>query len=190
MFLRILDRLSNLGCPARVALVLAGYVAAFMLASMALDIRIAHENPADVQASGGMYAFGDGMYFLFLFSLCASAPTGLAFWFLRKARRLWSVLSTGSLLLAASGITALVLYFAGVWLKAPFGSALETWAALSVLRLLLAPILAGAFLLCLLFAPDRRSRGRFFLAMTTEGLCAAIIVMHLAAPFANGPAGP
>jgi uncharacterized membrane protein (DUF485 family) len=142
-----------------------------------------------VQASGGMYAFGDGMYFLFVFALCASVPTGLALWFLRQAQRLWSFLSASALLMAGTSLIALVPYFAGAWLKAPIHSTLENWAAVSVLLFLFAPILAGAFLVFALFAPDRRTRTRFLSAVAAEGLCGAVIFVHLAAPFANGPAG-
>lgn len=185
-----MERISNLAPLAKSGLVLAGYVAAFMLASLAYDIRVAGEDPADVQASGGMYAFGDGMYFLFVFSLCAAVPTGLGLWFLRRAQRLWAFLTACALMLASTSVIALVLYFASVWSRAPIDSALSNWGAASVLLLLFSPILAGGFLVCLLFAPDRGTRARFFLAMAAEGLCGAAFVMHLAAPFANGPAGP
>jgi hypothetical protein len=187
---RILDRISNLGPLAKAVLVVAGYFAAFMLASLAYDIRVAHEDPADVQASGGMYAFGDGMYFLFVFSLGAAVPTGLWLWFLRKARPVWSFLTTCALLLAATAVASLALYFIGNWLKLPQESALELWAALAVLRLLFTPILGGAFFVCLLLAPDRSTRARFFVAMAAEGICGAIIATHWFAPFVNGPAGP
>lgn len=185
-----IDRIANLGPLAKAVLVVAGYFAAFMLASLAYDIRVAHEDPADVQASGGMYAFGDGMYFLFVFSVCASLPTGAALWFLRRAQKLWSLLTAGALLMASGSAIALVVYFASVWSRAPITSALSTWGAAAVLLLLFAPIQAGASLVCLLFAPDRPTRTRFFIAMAAEGICGAVFVMHLAAPFANGPAGP
>jgi len=170
----LLQRLSNLGALSKTVLVLAGYVAAYFIASFALDLYIARENPADVQGSPGMFAFGELLYFLFVFCVCAAPPTGLALWFLRRAEAFWSFLGASALLLAATGLTALTLYFIGV--KQPIGSTLSLISALAVLRLLACPVLAGAFLLGLLLSPNGQARSRFFHAMAAEGFCAVMLV--------------
>lgn len=186
---RVLERVLKLNPLVKTGLVLAGYVAAFMLASLAYDIRIAHEDPADVQASGGMYAFGDGMYFLFVFALCASVPTAAGLWFLRQARRLWSFLTAGALLIAATAVASALVYSVGILLKPPQNSMLGLWTAIAVLPLLFTPIMAGAFLVFALLAPDQRSRSRFLTAMTAEALSGALIFIHLVGPFTRGVAG-
>ncbi len=67
----------------KIVLVVAGYVAALLLASAAVAIRIADTSGPDAQASAGMYAFGDGLLFIAVFTTVALFPTGLALWFLR-----------------------------------------------------------------------------------------------------------
>ena len=90
----------------KIALVLAGYVAAVLLASAAVAVRIANTSGPDAQASAGMYAFGDGLVFIAVFSAVALVPTGLALWFLRPCRRFWMVLSVAVLVVAAMGLPA------------------------------------------------------------------------------------
>lgn len=53
----------------RVAVVAGGYVAAFLIASAAVAIRVANTNGPDVQAASGMYAFGDTLLVAPLFAL-------------------------------------------------------------------------------------------------------------------------
>jgi len=173
----LLQRISNLGVLPKTVLVLAGYGAAVVLASAAVEARIALQNPADVQGSPGMYAFGDMMFFLFAFCACAALPTAAALWFLRRAERFWSFLSSSAMLLAATGLFALLVYYAGI--HHPIGSPLALAAALAVLRLLVAPVLAGASLLGLLLAPSPKIRSGFFRSMIAELVCAAGIFVHL-----------
>jgi hypothetical protein len=63
---------------AKIGVVLAGYVAAVLAASAAVAVRVAHTSGPDAQASAGMYAFGDGLVFIAVFSAVAVFPTGLA----------------------------------------------------------------------------------------------------------------
>ena len=80
--------------------VLAGYLAAALAASAAVAVRIANTNGPDAQASAGMYAFGDGLLFVAVFSVVAILPTGLALFFLRPYRWFWTVLSIAALAIA------------------------------------------------------------------------------------------
>jgi hypothetical protein len=66
--------------------VVAGYVAAVLAASAAVAVRIANTSGPDAQASAGMYALGDSLLFVAVFSAVALVPTGLALWFLRPYR--------------------------------------------------------------------------------------------------------
>ena len=58
-------------------------------ASAAVAVRIANTSGPDAQASAGMYAFGDGLLFIAVFSAVAIFPTGLALCFLRPCRWFW-----------------------------------------------------------------------------------------------------
>ncbi len=155
---------------ARSALVLAGYVVAVVAASAAVAWRIAHTSGPDAQASAGMYAFGDSMLFLIVFGALAAVPTAMAFYFLRTSRWFWGLLAVLALAIAA---TALAAVGALVLEKlAPRRGPLEMAAALGVLRVLVAPLLAGAFALGALFAPTRLPRRGLLLAALFEGAAA------------------
>jgi len=119
-------------------------------------IRVANTSGPDAQASSGKYAFGDFALFVAVFGLLALAPTGAALYFLRPYRRLWVVLSALALIVALTGVAAVFLYALGRHAVAP--SPLSTWAALSVLRILLAAVLAPAFLVFALFSAHRSPR--------------------------------
>jgi hypothetical protein len=127
----------------KVAVVAVGYVAAFLIASAAVALRVATTSGSDAQASSGMYAFGDSLLFVAVFGICALVPTGAALFLLRPYRRFWTVLSAFAVAVAVTGVTAAILFFVG---RAVAHSALATLAALSVLRILVAPLLALTFL--------------------------------------------
>ena len=153
----------------RVGLVAAGYGAAFLIASAVVAIRVANTSGPDAQASSGMYAFGDFALFVAVFGLLALAPTGAALYFLRPYRRLWVVLSILALGVALTGVAAVFLYALGRHTVAP--SPLATWAALSVLRILLAPVLVPAFLVSALLSSHRSPR---FALLAATGLEVAV----------------
>jgi hypothetical protein len=154
----------------RIGLVAAGYVAAFLAASVAVAIRVANTSGPEAQASSGMYAFGDSYLFIAVFGLLALAPTGAALYFLRPYRRVWVVLSIFALCVASTGLAAAALFAFGRHAVAP--SALATWASLSVLRILLAPILAPAFLVVAIFSPHRSQR---FALLGATGMELAVV---------------
>jgi hypothetical protein len=136
-------------------LIAAGYAAAILIAAAAVAIRVASTNGPDAQASGGMHAFGDAVVFVAVFGVAALVPTGAALIFLRPYRPFWVALSIFSLGVAATGISAAVLFAAG---RHAEPSLLATLAALSVLRILVAPSLAFAFLVSALLSPYRLPR--------------------------------
>jgi len=150
----------------RVGLVAAGYVGAFLIASMAVAIRVANTNGPDALASSGMYAFGDSFLFIMVFGLLALVPTAAALYFLRAYAGLWVALSAIGLSVALTGAAAVVLFVIGRHATAP--SPLATWGAFSVLRILLAPVLAPAFLISGLLSPHRSPRFALLAATVIE----------------------
>ncbi len=97
----------------KVGAVVGGYVAAFLVASAAVGIRLANTSGPDTQASSGMYAAGDALLFAAVFGVAALVPTGAALFFLRPYRRFWTVLSTFSLGVAVTGLAAVALFAIG-----------------------------------------------------------------------------
>ena len=69
---------------AKLGLVIAGYVAACLIAYGAVYINDLFMDPAVLQASSGMSAFGDLILFIGVFGVLALFPTGLALYFLFK----------------------------------------------------------------------------------------------------------
>jgi len=71
-----------LGNFGKLTLVIGGYVASSLIASGVVYVNDLFMDPAVLQASSGMSAFGDLILFVGVFGLCALVPTGLAFYFL------------------------------------------------------------------------------------------------------------
>ena len=162
----------------KIALVLAGCMAALLLASAAVAVRIATTSGPDAQASAGMYAFGDGLLFIAVFSVIALFPTALALWFLRPYRWFWIALSITALMIAATGLLAASTYALAAHLTIPRESPLMIGADLAVLRMLLAPPLATAFGLAGVIASNRVSRWLLLAAAGTEVAVAGYAVLH------------
>ncbi len=156
----------------KVTVVAGGYVAAFLAASAAVAIRMATTSGPEAQAAGGMYAFGDSIVFVAVFGLLALLPTGAVLYFLRPYRRFWMVLSLLCLAVALTGLTAAILYVAG---RHAAPSPLATWASYSVLRILVAPLLAPTFLVCALITPHRSPRLTFLAATAIETALTACV---------------
>lgn len=70
----------------KVALVLAGYIAAIVVASTVVYIYVLATDSPDRQASSGMYAFGDSLLFLAVLGVASLPATGAALVFLRGCR--------------------------------------------------------------------------------------------------------
>ena len=146
-------------------LVAVGYVAAFLIASVAVAVRVANTNGPDAQAASGMYAFGDSLLFFAVFGVSALVPTGAALVFLPPCRQFWTVVAALGVLVAVTGVAAAMLFLVGRH-SAP--SLLATLAGLSVLRILVAPVLALTFLVCAVLSPHRSARSAFVAAMVME----------------------
>lgn len=159
-------RFETLAPATKVAAVAGGYVVAFLIASFAVWIHVSLTSGPDQDASSGMYAFGDSLLFLAAFSIAAVAPTGGALYFLRPYRRFWIALAVAALVIAATAIAAILVYLGGR--TAAPNSALHMWGAFAVLRLLVAPIFAGAFFGAGLLGPDGRWRPLLFIASAIE----------------------
>jgi hypothetical protein len=140
---------------AKVGVVVGGYVAAGLVASAAVAIRLARTSGPEAQAESGMYAFGDLVLFAAVFGIAALVPTGAALVFLRPYRRFWTALSILGLGVALTGLAAVVLFAVG---RHTAPSPLATWASLAVLRILLAPLLALVALVCAVLSPYRFPR--------------------------------
>jgi len=149
----------------KIVAVAGGYVAAFLVASGVVAVRVAYTSGPDAQASSGVYAFGDAVLFAAVFGVVALVPTGAALFFLRPYRRFWSGLAALGLAVAVTGVTATILYSVG---RHATASPLATWAALSVLRILAAPLLALGFLACAIFSPHRSPRLALLAATVME----------------------
>ena len=157
---------------------MTGYAGAFATALIALDQRLrATAHSPDVQASGGMHAFGDGLLFLFVFGLVALLPTALALYYLRPARKFWSALSLGALAVASTGLAAALVVLLS---KQPQLQAMLTLPAIfGVMRLLLAPVLGPTFIVCALFAPEARSRWQLGIAAVIECMAGASWIVSI-----------
>jgi hypothetical protein len=139
----------------RAGMVAVGYIAALLVASAAVAIRVANTSGPDAQASSGMYAFGDAVLFVAVFGVGALVPTGAALFFLRPYRPFWTVLSAFGLGIAVTGFAAVAAFAIG---RHAAPSPMATWAAFSVLRILIAPLFALTFLVCAVFSPYRFPR--------------------------------
>ena len=76
--------MSKMSRLAKLGLVIGGYVVACLVAYGAVYINDLFMDPAVLQASGGMSAFGDLILFVGVFGVLALLPTGLGIFFLLK----------------------------------------------------------------------------------------------------------
>jgi hypothetical protein len=161
----------------KILLVVVGYVLAFVIATSVVNVYVAATNGPDRQTDSGMVAFGDSLLFLGVLAVAAVPATGTALFFLRPYLSFWRFLSVGALLIASSGAAALAATLLPV--SADMGSSLGTWAAIAPLRLLLAPLLALAMVVCLLLAPTRDSKLALLCASVIETLAFLLWVASL-----------
>jgi hypothetical protein len=154
----------------KVGVVAAGYIAAVVIAAAVVALRIKFLSGPDEEASSGMHAFGDALLFVTVFSVCALVPNGAALFFLRSYRRFWSVFSTLGLAVAVTGVAAAVIFHVGRYAT---DEPLVTWVTFSVLRILVAPLLALTFPVCAAFSPYRFARFTLLAAAAMEAAVSA-----------------
>lgn len=140
----------------RILPIVAGYVAALVLAIAVVGVNFALKRGQDNQASSGMSAFGDAILFLGVFGLAAIPATGAGLFLLRPHGQFWRAASVVAVAIAATGIAALVDYLVSGTSNG--GSLRGTWSILSPLRLLLAPAFAVVLSLAGVFSPGRAAR--------------------------------
>lgn len=92
MSARRLD-LDALPKPVKTGLVLGGYALALVAALGVAWLRYLLTDNADRAASGGMYAFGDFLLFLFVAAAGSTIPTALALFFLRGTKWFWAMVA-------------------------------------------------------------------------------------------------
>jgi hypothetical protein len=155
----------------KIALVAGGYVVAFLIASAIVALRVATTSGPASQASSGMHAFGDALLFVAAFGVIALVPTGAVLYFLKGYHRFWKVLSLLGLAVAVTGVVAAVLFAVGRHLSPP--SPLAIWSGWAVLRILVAPLLALAFIVCAFMSPAHPSRLMLLTATALEAAVAA-----------------
>jgi hypothetical protein len=161
--------------PAKVGLVIAGYVGAVLVAWGGVAIYIAATAGPDRVASGGMYAFGDTLLFLAIFAAAAVPPTGAALFFLRPYPSFWRALAIAAIAIAVTGFSAVGVYFAAQ--VADASRTVQDWSMYAILRILAAPLFALAFLLGGVMSPDRPARIALWAATLSE---AAVFAATLA----------
>lgn len=164
----------------KAGIVFGGYVGAFLLAAAAVEVRLwMTARDPNAQASSGMYAFGDSVVFVFVFGIAALAPTALGLYLLRPVRRFWVAASVGALVLAATGVAGSALFWT-TRSAPPVQSLVALVGALSLGRVIMAPLLTAAFLVFAGFAPARGPRRAFLIAALCEGGAAAPWFLWLA----------
>lgn len=71
----------------KIAIVLGGYLLAFLIAAGAVALHMALTSESNAQASGGMSAFGDLILFIVVFGAVALVPTGAVLFFLFSKKK-------------------------------------------------------------------------------------------------------
>lgn len=147
----------------RLLAVAAGYLASFTVAGALVALRYLWADPADVDASSGMWAFGDVLWTLILGGLGSVVPTWLLLRTVSAYPRLMRALAWAGLTWSALAPPSALLLFFG-----PLLGALPLHA-LALLRTMLMPGSVALFTLAawLLRAEDT-ARGPLRLAVSFE----------------------
>jgi len=165
----------------KVGLVAAGYVLAVLVAYVVVGIYIAHTNTPDRDTSSGMYAFGDGMLFLGVLGVASIPATAAGLFFLRSNPGFWRGLTLAAIPVVATGVIACVIWAmarATVRTATP-ESGPGMWAAFSVLRVLLAPLVVMFLTLAGALAPRRSFRVGLLVAAGVEAVAFAYSVVAM-----------
>ena len=149
----------------KVLIVLLGFIAALVIASAVVAIRVAATSGPDRETYAAMYDFGDSILFLAVFAVAAIPATGAALYFLRPWRPLWAMLSVAAVLCGATSLIAALSY---AMRSAP------VWAPL---RLFAVPATGSVFLMSGIFAPTRSARILFLLTTALDLAAFAYVVL-------------
>jgi hypothetical protein len=160
---------------------LAGFAAAGAVATALVQLRYRWIDPAEAQASGGMYAFGDLILWLAVVGVLSLPPTWLLFRALRDVEWVWRLASWSGLIWAALAPAGVLVRLADALRGPAFAVAplpvFQVADALSLLRLLASPAslpgLAVAWWAC--GHPPSRRRLRWAVALEASGVAAYAI---------------
>jgi hypothetical protein len=153
---------------AKVGIVAAGYILACVAAFAVSYIYDLSTRGTDVQASQGMFAFGQSILFLVVFGVLALIPTVLAFFFLRSSGIFWNGFAVLSLFYSIIGLVVVItnaLINRNLLQIADSSSAVIS--LFGVLGAFGAPIFIVCFLILAVIAPSRRPR---LLLLASAGL--------------------
>jgi hypothetical protein len=168
-------QIKTLPTMAKAGIVAGGYVAAILLAFGVVFIYINFTSGPYRDASSGMYAFGDSLFFIAVFGVVSTIPTGLALVFLRQSRMFWIALCVVALVVASTSLAAVAVI---MWESQTFMPSASLWPGLSAIRLFVSPFIAASVGLSALLALDARFRKYLFGAATTEGVSSVYGFFH------------
>jgi hypothetical protein len=155
----------------KVGVVVLGYLAAVLVASAAVGVRLVTTRGPDAQSSSGMYAFGDALLFVGVFGVVALVPPAPPSSCSAPIATSGTAVSALGVAVALTGLAAAVVFAVGRHAAAP--SPLTTWAGLSVPRILVAPIPALTFVVFAALSPHRAPRLAFLAAAVAEAAVSA-----------------
>lgn len=160
---------------AKIALVGAGYLLAFVAGGVASYLYNARVSQLPYDTSGGMYAGGELLSALSAFLVVALVPTLLSLWFQRRNGRLWQSIAIASLGFAGAGLLAVLMPL--VIHETPRDPITMVLSLLGLAQLLGVPLWTLAFVLFAFLAPTRPARHLLVAAIGIElviGICAVI----------------
>jgi hypothetical protein len=160
----------------KVGIVLAGYGLALIASVVSVVIYDSHFTAADNQTSGGMIAGAELIYGTGVFLLVALAPTGLALWFVRKSRPVWTWFTGLGLAFAVLGLAA-VLFTLTIH-EPPRAVFTEITSVIGVAQMLGSPLWVGGFALFAWLAPAPDLRRGLLVAAVIEVAVAACAFVH------------
>lgn len=150
--------------------VCAGYAIAMALAAAATAIHAGISDAGD--ASAGMAAFSDAIFFVAALIVLA-VPTTLAAIFLARPHPVaWRVIGAVAVTSAASAAVAAAIFMATG--RASFSNALAAWSAAAILRLTMTPPAALIEAIAAVLAPTRSSRATLLLCALVEIVSACV----------------
>lgn len=161
--------MSALRPSAKVGIVFAGFVVAFAIAWLAVEVRQRATQGPDAQAASGMYAAGDAMLGVAVFGVVALVPIALALYWLRPVARFWSALVVGAVVVQLTGWTALAATILAIHSQ-------SMWIFWALVRIGLMPLIALTLVTCALFAPKPQHRALLVATGIADGLLFAGVV--------------
>jgi hypothetical protein len=166
----------------KIVFIIGGYMVAVGAALVLAYVRVQMTSGPDRDASAGMYAFGDLLWFLFLLGILTLPVTALALYFLRAERWFWKLFSGAALAVASTAALASILFFAG---RGQSGGLLGNLAGVSVLRILAEPLFATVFVVGAVPAPERPFARALLAAGVIEAVSFVPVLLYWIAGFSR-----